>query len=473
MGLKENIKKCWGLFLAIAVIALICWLPTPEGLTVEGQKALALFIGIIILWATEPIPLPIISLIMVPAVVFFQLNTVGKALNSFSSTSVFLIVGALLMAPAMAKTGFAERFIYWLLSKIGCTATRITLGITVANIALAFMVPSSAARTAVLLPVCVAVIEIFRKNSENKGRSNFAIALLLTLAFTNATISAGILTATIPNPVTVDFIYKASGHLISYADWFVYGFPPALIMTFFTWWFIGKVFPSEMNEIPGGQEFINGKLREMGKLSVDEWKTCFVFLLVVFLWMTSGYTKINTTIVALIGVCLLFILQVITWADAAKTPAFQFLLTVGGGFVVGDLLLSTGAAKWAATSLFSALNLTGASTLVILIIVMFLVQYLHIPFMGTTKMATMMMPMIISFALAADLNPVILAMPAGMLIAGYPLFLFYNTLPNLLVYGTNELKMSDFPKVGIPICTLAVLLYVVMAMTYWRWLGLF
>lgn len=473
MTLKENLRKCWGLFFAAAIFGLIMWLPTPEGLSIAGKKSLALFVAIIVLWATEPLPLPIISLIMVPTVVFFQLTTVGKALNSFSSSSIFLIVGALLMAPAMSKTGFAERFIYWLLSKIGCTAKRITFGVTIANIVLAFMVPSSAARTAVLLPVCIAVIEIFRKNSKQEGRSKFAVGLLLTLAFTNSTISAGILTATIPNPVTVDFIYKASGHMISYADWFVYGFPPALVMTFFTWWLIGKIFRSEMDEIPGGQEFILGKLQGMGKISGDEWKTCFVFLLVVVLWMTSGFTQIDTTIVALIGVCLLFILGVINWADAAKTTAFQFMLVMGGGFVIGDLLLSTGAAQWAAKTLFSALNLSGSSTLVILIVVMLIVQYLHIPFMGTTKMATMMMPMIISFAMAAGLDPVVLAMPAGMLIAGYPLFLFYNTISSLLVFGTNELKMSDFPKVGIPVCTLSVVLYAILAMTYWRWLGLF
>jgi di/tricarboxylate transporter len=98
---------------------------------------------------------------------------------------------------------------------------------------------------------------------------------------------------------------------------------------------------------------------------------------------------------------------------------------------------------------------------------------MHIPFMGTTKMATMMIPIVISIAEAANINPMILAMPAGMLIGGFPLFLFYNTISSLLVYGTNELKMSDFPKVGIPICTVAVVLYGLVAMTYWRWLGLF
>ena len=62
---------------------------------------------------------------------------------------------------------------------------------------------------------------------------------------TNATIGAGVLTATVPNPVTVEFIAKASGHTITYAEWLLYGFPPALIMTMFTWWFIQRVFPPE------------------------------------------------------------------------------------------------------------------------------------------------------------------------------------------------------------------------------------
>jgi di/tricarboxylate transporter len=173
------------------------------------------------------------------------------------------------------------------------------------------------------------------------------------------------------------------------------------------------------------------------------------------------------------GVVALYIFRVITWADANKTPAFQFIMLLGGGFLIANLLIDTKAADWAAAQLFSLLNLHGASTLTVLLVVMFVVQYLHIPFMGTTKMGTMIMPIVIGLAATANMPAVALAMPAGMLIGGYPLFLFYNTIPNLLVYGTNELQMSDFPKVGFLICTVAIIVYALVAMTYWRWLGLF
>ena len=475
LGLE--LKQIAGLVGAFAVGAILMNMPTPEGLSVQGQKALALFAAILVLWATEPIPLPIISLMMVPVAVFTGAmgpkDPVGKALSSFATSSAFLIAGALIMSEAMSKTGFAARFIYKLMSVIGSSVKRITFGIMMANIILAFMVPSSSARTAVLLPICIGLIEVFRKSTGLEGRSKFAVGILLTLAFTNATISAGILTATIPNPITVQMVAKASGHVISYSEWFMYGFPPALLMTFFTWWFIGVVFKPERTELPGGKEFIMGKLEEMGSMSPAEWKTAFIFLGVVILWMTGSITKIDSTVTVLMGVVALYIFRIITWADANKTPAFQFMMLLGGGFLIANLLIDTKAADWAASKLFSMMNLNGASTLTILLVVMFVVQYLHIPFMGTTKMATMIMPIVIGIAASANLPATVLAMPAGMLIGGYPLFLFYNTIPNLLVYGTNELKMSDFPKVGIVVCTLACLVYAICAMTYWRWLGLF
>ncbi|MCC8195043.1 MAG: DASS family sodium-coupled anion symporter [Deltaproteobacteria bacterium] len=465
--------KRFGLFLALAVGALVCLLPLPAGLTPEGQKALGLFCALITLWATEPVPLPIISLLMIPACMFLGLTTMQDALNNFAVSSIYLIGGALIMAVGMSKTGLAERVIFILMARIGHTTKRITLGITLANIALAFMVPSTSARTAILLPMCLGLIDIFRNATGRKGRSNFGVSLLLILTMTNATISAGILTATIPNPVTADFIFKATGTMLSYQEWFLYGFPPALIMTFLTWWFVNFMFRPEINELPGGKEFIAGKLREKGPMTREEWLTAGIFLLVVALWMTGSITKINTTLVVLIGVCLMFAFRIITWKEANGTVAFQFMLTLGGGFLVANLLITTGAAAWAAERLFSAFRLEGASTLFTLIVVMLGVQYLHLPFMGTTKMTTMIIPIVIGVAKVADISPLVIAMPAGMIIGGYPLFLFYNTIPSLLVYNTGELKFSDFPKVGFALCTAAAILYCLTAVTYWRWLGLF
>ncbi len=244
----DRIRHTVGVPLAVLLSLAVWYATTPQGLSPEGHKALALFAGIFVLYLTETIPLAVSSLMVVPAAVLIGLVNVKGALEGFASSSVYLIVGAFVLATAMVKTRLAERTTYRILDRIGCSPTRITLGVTLANVCLAFLVPSSTARTAILPPVCLSIVALLAKEE----RSRFAVNLLLTLTFTNATISAGILTATVPNPVTVEFLTKAGATGINYVSWLKYGFPPALVMTFVTWGMIQWVFKPEPSLASGG-----------------------------------------------------------------------------------------------------------------------------------------------------------------------------------------------------------------------------
>jgi solute carrier family 13 (sodium-dependent dicarboxylate transporter), member 2/3/5 len=192
-------------------------------------------------------------------------------------------------------------------------------------------------------------------------------------------------------------------------------------------------------------------------------------------WCTSLLlTGLDTTVVCLLGACLLFLPRfgVIDWSDANKGVSWQVLPIAGGGVSLGDILLKTGAANWLANSIFHALGLAGASALIVIVVVMFIVQFMHVVFVGTTAMATALLPIILAMAGTAGVNPVALALPVGMIIGGYPLLMFYNTLPSILVYGTGQLRVEDFPKVGVVVCIVACLLYSLCASTWWHWLGL-
>ncbi|MDR3561588.1 MAG: DASS family sodium-coupled anion symporter [Negativicutes bacterium] len=460
-----------GVPLAIALFLLVLLMGKPAELSVVGHRALALFSGIFILYLTEAIPLAITSIMIVPAAVLLGITNTKGALSGFGSTSVYLMFGAFILAVAMVKSRLAERITYLIMRVVGDSATSITFGLTVSNIILAFLVPSTTARTAILLPVCMSIIKVFGV----EGRSNFAAGVLLLLSFTNSTIAAGIMTATVPNPVTVEFISKAGGPVISYLQWFIYGFPPALLMTFITWWYIMRVFKPEVERIPQGKAYIETKLAEMGSLCGDEKRALLVFTLVVVLWATGGWTKIDPTIACLAGISLLFLPKIgfLTWGEANKGVSWRILLMTGGGISLGDALTETGAAKWLAVTIFKTLGLEGLSVMVTLIIIMFIVQYMHIFFVGATPMATGLIPIVIGMAGVLDVNPVVLALPAGMLIGGYPLLMFYNTSPSILIYGTGKLTVGDFPRVGFALCAMACVVYAVCAMTYWRWLGLY
>ena len=167
----EVLLKAVGVPLAIVAAAAIWFAPTPETLSLEGHKALALFGGIFVLYLTEAIPLAIASLLVVPAAVLSGITNVRGALDGFAASPVYLIVGAFILATAMVKTRLAERITYLILARIGTSPTRITLGVTLVNIVLAFLVPSSTARTAILLPECLSILAIFGAAPGRRSRS--------------------------------------------------------------------------------------------------------------------------------------------------------------------------------------------------------------------------------------------------------------------------------------------------------------
>src|ERR1035437_4701694 len=183
-------RKRLGIPLTAITVLSILFMHTPAGLTPQGQKSIALLAGLVVLYLTEPVELTVASLSVVPAAVFLGLGNIKTALEGFATPGMFLMVGAIIMGSAMEKTRLAERFTYWLLASIGSSARNITFAVVLANIVLAFMIPSTTARTAILLPMCLSIISIYRKGEDLSTRSNFAVGLLLTLTFTNSTISA-------------------------------------------------------------------------------------------------------------------------------------------------------------------------------------------------------------------------------------------------------------------------------------------
>jgi di/tricarboxylate transporter len=200
-----------------------------------------------------------------------------------------------------------------------------------------------------------------------------------------------------------------------------------------------------------------------------------VFLLVLIGWVTGAWTKLDATVVALIGVGLLCLPKfgVLDWAYINRHTSWQVVLVAGGGITLGDILMKTGAAKWLALTIFNGLGLQMLGILALLLALMVVIQFLHLVFVGTTAMATAFLPIVLALAQAAHVNPLVLVLPAGMIIGGYPVLMFYNTLPNIIIYGTGHLRVGDFPKVGVIISLIACAVYALCALTYWHWLGLY
>ena len=207
-------KKTIGIFIALAIFLAILLFPQIDGLPPSGQRCLAIFVLIFILYIFESIQAAVISLAIVPLLVIFNVADIKSALSGFSSTSTYLIIGSYILARAMSKSQLDKRLTYYIILFVGTKARNISFAIMIVNIIMAFLIPSSTARTVVLLPIFLYMINQFRGNGKEKTK--FGSNLLLTLCVTNSTISAGILTSTISNPMAVEYIVESTGRSVSF-----------------------------------------------------------------------------------------------------------------------------------------------------------------------------------------------------------------------------------------------------------------
>ena len=459
LSLKQHFflsPRIYGIPLGLLLALTAGFLPL-DGLTPAGQKTLALFLFIFILFLTEALPLAVTTLLVIPLASLLHLASLKDLLQPFGSSVVFLLLGGFILAGAILQSGLAKRLTFLVLLRIGATTRRITLGIVLANVMLAFLIPSTTARAAILLPPCLSLIELFRDQPCRK----FAANLLLTLTTTCSTISAGILTGTITNPVVNEFLEQQDLPAFSYLEWLQLGFFPALLLTLGSWTLIQACYPPESPLVPGGKQYLRTELEKMGPMDRRQKKVLLVFLLAIFFWMTGDFFQIDAATTCLASALLLLLPGVdgLSWKEAASHINYDILLVAGGGISLGNLLMENGTAAWLANRAFACFSLQEASPLLFLTVILLLCQFLHVFFVGTTVMGTTLIPIVLALSSRAGFPPRLAALEAGMIISGYPVLMFYCTTPSILVHGTGKLPADAFLRTGIPISFLACLVY--------------
>src|ERR687894_444442 len=146
----EKGRRTVGLFLAPLVTIVFALLPLD--LPRDQHMLAAILLGVIVLWITEPVPIPIGGLIGIAAIAILGVVSADEALAPFGSTTVFTFIGAFILAAAMLKHGVARRFAMAILSMrwVGGSTARVVIAFGLITCGLSAFV-SNTATVAVLL----------------------------------------------------------------------------------------------------------------------------------------------------------------------------------------------------------------------------------------------------------------------------------------------------------------------------------
>ena len=480
------------------ICALLVWFTPITGLSPEAHKLLAIMTLVALWWITEPVPIPVTSLIGPTLCVVFGVVKMKDAFAAFANPMIFLFMGGFIIAKAMMVNGLDKRIAYGIISMkwVGDSPRRIFLAIGLACMLCSGWI-SNTATAAMMFPIALGLLEAIREMMAANGKEinlrtyKYATGLMLMTAY--ACSIGGVLTpiGTPPNIIMLGFLDELASIHISFFDWMVWGLVAMVCYFVIAYIVLWHLFPADVKHIAGAQAFIREKVNGLGKWTIAQKNTLLAFLVAVVLWVTPGvlsiiygndseilksYNKIfPEAIAAMIGALLLFFLptdmkkgqMTLRWRDAVEGVEWGTLLLFGGGLAMGGMMYSTGLSGWIGDQIIAMM---GGEPSQLLLVAVFCVMALLLSELTSHTAATNMIgPLAIGAAMSAGFSPVPVAVGVA-LSSSLGFMMPVSTPPNAIVYASGYVPITKMIKsgviidfVGIAIVTIPIVLYLVTA----------
>jgi len=484
---EARLHASWGLLLGIATLIVIAVLPTPEGLPVAGQRMLALLAFAVIVWMTEALDYAVSAVVIAalmalllgfspnvanPNALYGTSAGLTTAFSGFANTALALVAAALFLSAAMTATGLDKRIALSILSRVGTETRHVVMGTILVGFVIAFLVPSTTARVACLVPITLGIIAAFGVSK----KSAFSGMLMITTVQTASIWNVGIKTAAAQNMVAIGFVERTLHTTITWLEWLLAAAPFAVLMSVALYFVMTRMMPPEVATVPGGREAIRKSLADLGPMKSSEKRLLGISLTLLGFWATEGVLhRLDTSTTTVTAVALMFLpgLGIMTWKEAQPRIPWGTVVLFGIGISLGAALLQTKGATWLADIVVAQFGLRNATALFILGVMSLFLVVIHLGFASATALAAAMIPIVIA-VLQGVATPGINVVGMTMLlqfVVSFGFILVVNAPQNMVAYGTETFEARDFVRTGLVLTVIAVALVMVLGATYWRWLG--
>jgi sodium-dependent dicarboxylate transporter 2/3/5 len=471
--------------LAGPVLAVLCYFALPaefvdaSGRAVPfmhpGRATLAMLMWMAVWWMTEAVDIEVTALLPIVAFPLAGITSIEEAAAPYASSVVFLFLGGFILALAIQRCGLDRRIAFVTLRLVGTTPGRLVAGMLAACAFMSMWISNTAA-AAMMVPVAVAVVDLVLRTRTGRGfdpkqgipadrvdERNFAIALVLAIAYGASIGGVATLIGSPPNGIAARFIAQTYGIEVTFLKWLVIGLPLTLVFLPMVWFILTRIaFPSRLGAIEGGREYLDAELRKLGPLTRGERTVLIVFLATVFLWITrpwvvaikvgaaQPFAGLTDAGVAMIAAVVLFLVPVggkagaraMDWGYAVQLP-WGVLLLFGGGLSLAAATEATGVAAFIG-SLTQGLG--GLPVLAVVLAIVALTTFAS-ELTSNTAQVALMLPLLAAAAPAMGVPPALLLIPCT-LAASLAFMMPVGTPPNAIVFGTGLVTVPQMCRAG-------------------------
>ena len=343
------------------------------------------------------------------------------------------------------------------------------------------MTPSNTARGgAIIHPIMQSIANSF--NSDPKQGTSNLIGKYLALVnyHANPITSAMFITATAPNPLTVQLIAEATGADIqlSWTTWMLAMLLPGLIalsaMPLILYW----IYPPEIKSTPNAASFAKEQLKKMGKVQKNEKIMLSVFGLLLLLWadipamLFGEFLSINATTTAFIGLSILILTNVLSWQDVLKERnAWDTLVWFGALVMMASQLNKLGVIGWFSHTMQDVIATAGMGWLAGASLLVLVFLYSHYFFASTTAHITAMMGafLTVGLSLGAPPMPFVLMMAAASSIM--MTLTHYATGTSPVIFNSGYITLAEWWKAGFIMSVVNLTIWAILGGAWWKILG--
>jgi L-tartrate/succinate antiporter len=456
----------WKHFAPVVVAIVIALIPAPEGLPQHAWYYFALFAGVIVGLMLEPLPGGAIGAIgvtiatlLAPWVLYGPgdlakpgFNAANAALSwglsGFSNPTVWLIFGAFMFALGYEKTGLGRRIALALVKRMGRKTLTLGYAVAVADTIMAPFTPSNTARSGgTIYPIIKNLPLLYDSKPNDPSMRRIGSYIMWVAIATTCVTSTLFLTGLAPNLLAKELVKKTANVDLAWGAWFLAAAPMGIlllvIVPLLTYW----LYPPEVKEGAEVTEWAAKELDKLGGFTSQEITLSVLVAMALVLWIFAG-DYVNPTTTAVVVICLMIILGLVSWDDITKnSAAWNTLAWFATLVALADGLNRVGFVKWFADLVSS--HMVGFSPVTATVVLLLINFFAHYLFASGTAHVTALIPVLLAVGSAVpNMNMPQLALLLCLQLGIMGIITPYGTGPSPVYYGSGYLPAADYWRLG-------------------------
>ena len=445
---------------ALALFLAVLLMPAPDGLTPEGQRALAVMTLAVVLWATEALPISVTGLLgVVLLIVLGAVPGVLEGLYGFSQPVAYFLVGILTIGLGVQQSGLAQRLAIFLIRGAVGNPVLLYVQMLFSFAALTFALPSASTRGAIMVHIYAQVMERWNIPQEHRYYKALMLALGSMNRLGSTALLAGGITPVVASALLGDF------------SW--------------TGWFILMSVPFYANLIVGGtllffmyrDGFRLDVPQDAAQLSVGpvagvEYRAGAIVLITALLWFTDFAHGLHPAVPALIAMTLILTPRVgiLDWQTFERNLGWSNFFVIATSLSLAHTLVTTGAAAWISEVLVGGAVQVQDRPLLVLLVLCGFAAVIRLLMPNIAGYLALVIPVAMASGGSLGLNPLICGM-AAVVVGDSVVYYSAAGTASVFIFQRANIRNPEIFRLAVVMTVVSILVVFLVALPFWNLVG--